>query len=105
MDFAEHLGKLDVSGNRKVYYDRFLRNGLHFMEGIVILLKADDIAISSSLLATVTGREMKIELDDQSFSWSLPLNIHTSTFTSPLLRRRLHLVREIPAEKELDITI
>ena len=52
-DFAEHLGKSDFSVNRKVYYDRFLRNGLHFMEGIVILLKADDIAISSSLLATV----------------------------------------------------
>ena len=29
MDFAEHLRKSDVSENSKVYYDRFLRNGLH----------------------------------------------------------------------------
>ena len=29
MGFAEHLRKLDVSENSKVYYGRFLRNGLH----------------------------------------------------------------------------
>ena len=29
MDFAEYLRKPDVSENSKVYYDRFLRNGLH----------------------------------------------------------------------------
>ena len=29
MDFAEHLRKSDVSEKRKVYYGRFLRNGLH----------------------------------------------------------------------------
>ena len=29
MDFAEHLRKSDVSENSKVYYGRFLRNGLH----------------------------------------------------------------------------
>ena len=29
------------------------------------------------------GREIKMELDDQSFCWSLPLNVHT--FTTPLL--------------------
>ena len=29
MNFAEYLRKLDVSENGKVYYVRFLRNGLH----------------------------------------------------------------------------
>ena len=29
MDFAEYLRKSDVSENGKVYYGRFLRNGLH----------------------------------------------------------------------------
>ena len=37
MDFAEHLRKSDVSENSKVYYGRFLRNGLH--EGITILVQ------------------------------------------------------------------
>ena len=29
MDFAEYLRKSGVSDNSKVYYDRFLPNGLH----------------------------------------------------------------------------
>ena len=29
MNFAEYLRKSNVSGNNKVYYDRFLRNGFH----------------------------------------------------------------------------
>ena len=29
MDFAEYLRKSDVSENSKIYYGRFLRNGLH----------------------------------------------------------------------------
>ena len=29
MNFAEHLRKSDVSENGKVYYGRFLQNGLH----------------------------------------------------------------------------
>ena len=29
MDFAEYLWKSDVSENSKVYYGRFLRNGLY----------------------------------------------------------------------------
>ena len=29
MDFAEHLTKSDVLEKHKVYYGRFLRNGLH----------------------------------------------------------------------------
>ena len=31
MDFVEHLRKSDVSENSKIYYGRFLRNGLHEM--------------------------------------------------------------------------
>ena len=44
MNFAEHLRKSDVSENSKVYYGRFVRNGLH--EGIAILvqlLKVDEM--------------------------------------------------------------
>ena len=57
MDFAEHLRKSDVSENSKVYYGRFLRNGLH--EGIAILvqlLKVDEmynILKSASLCLSV----------------------------------------------------
>ena len=40
MDFVEYLRKSDVSDNSKVYYDRFLPNGLH--ESIVIV-KADEM--------------------------------------------------------------
>ena len=40
---------------------------------------------------------MKMELDDQSFCWSLPLNTHTNA--PPLLRGRLHLVRDTAAER------
>ena len=29
MDFAEYVRKTDASENNKVYYGRFLRNGLH----------------------------------------------------------------------------
>ena len=29
MDFAEYLRKSDIAENSKVYYGRFLRNGLH----------------------------------------------------------------------------
>ena len=29
MDFADYLGKSDVSANSKVYHRRYLRNGLH----------------------------------------------------------------------------
>ena len=41
MDFAEYLRKSDVSENSKVYYGRFLRNGLHV--AIVILVKVDEM--------------------------------------------------------------
>ena len=44
MNFAEHLRKSDVSENSKVYYGRFVQNGLH--EGIAILvqlLKVDEM--------------------------------------------------------------
>ena len=44
MNFAKQLRKSEVSDNSKVYYGRFLRNGLH--EGIailVLLLKVDEI--------------------------------------------------------------
>ena len=45
---------------------------------------------------------MKMELDDQGFCSSLPLNV--DTFTTPL-RGSLHLVRDTSAEKEFDIAM
>ena len=44
MDFAEYLRKSEVLENSKIYYGRFLRNGLH----------------------KLIGREIKVELNDQS---------------------------------------
>ena len=44
MDFAEYLRKSEVLENSKIYYGRFLRNGLH----------------------KLIGQEMKAELGDQS---------------------------------------
>ena len=35
-----------------------------------------------------------MELDDQSFCWYLPLNVHNVYYAPPLLRGRLHLVRD-----------
>ena len=46
-----------------------------------------------------------MELDDQSFSWSLSFNGHLFTTRLLLLRGRLHLVRDTAAEKEFDIVI
>ena len=60
---------------------------IDFMKGNVILVKVD---------------EMKMELDDQGFCSSLPLNV--DTFTTPL-RGSLHLVRDTSAEKEFDIAM
>ena len=54
---------------------------MDFIKIIVILVKVDEM--SWSLQATFIGQEIKIELGDQSFCWSLPLNFHT--FTTPLL--------------------
>ena len=54
---------------------------MDFIKVIVILVKVDEM--SWSLQATFIGQEIKIELGDQSFCWSLPLNFHT--FTTPLL--------------------
>ena len=47
----------------------------------VILVKVDEVY--KSLLTKFVGRKMKVELDAQSFCWSLPLNVHT--LTTPLL--------------------
>ena len=46
-----------------------------------------------------------MELDDQSFCWSLPLNVHACIIAPPLLRDMLHLVRDTAAEKEIDIAM
>ena len=54
------------------------------------------------LLLLFICREMKMELDDQGFCSSLPLNV--DTFTTPL-RGSLHLVRDTSAEKEFDIAM
>ena len=68
MSFAEHLRESDVSEYGKVYYGRFLRNGLH--EDIVILvqlLKVDEIYNTLKSASLFISREMNMELDDQCF--------------------------------------
>ena len=57
MNFVEHLRKSDVSENSKVYYGRFVRNGLHKGKAILVqLLKVYEMcnilkSVSHCLLA------------------------------------------------------
>ena len=37
IDFAKYLRKSDISENRKVYYGRYLQNGLHERYGYLSL--------------------------------------------------------------------
>ena len=74
---------------------------MDFMKRIVILVKVDETY--NILKVIVYWSRNKTELDDQSFYWSLPLYVHT--YASPLLRYRLHLVRDTAAKKEVDIGI
>ena len=71
MDFAEHLRKFIMVDSYKI----------DLMKGNVILVKVDEMY--NILKSASHCREMKMELDDQSFCWSVPLNVHT--FTTPLL--------------------
>ena len=81
MDFAEHLRKSNDSENSKVMVDPY---DMEFMKGTVILVKVEEMYnIFKSALPLFIGRKMRMELDDQSFCWSLPLNVHM--FTPPFL--------------------
>ena len=84
MNFAEHLRKSDVSENSKVYYGRFLRRGRH--EGIAILvhlLKVDEIY---NILKSAS-RCLLVECLECPY-------VH---YAHPLLRGRLHFVRDTAA--------
>ena len=106
MNFAEHLRKSDVSENSKVYYGRFLQNGLD--EGIAILVQllgVDRYTISWSLLANVYWSR-----DEDGIGWSKFLlepafECPYVYYASLLLRGRLHLVRDTAPEKECDVAI
>ena len=56
--------------------------GMDFMKGIGSKIRWD-VQYLQVYYPLFIGREIKMELDDQSFCWSLPLNVHT--FTTPLL--------------------
>ena len=98
-DFPEYITKSEVSENSKVFMVNSYE--MDFMKRIVILVKIDDTY--NILKVIVYWSRNETELDDQSFYWSLPLCVHT--YASPLLRDRLHLVRDTAAEKEVDIGI
>ena len=50
------------------------------MNGLVILVKVDEMYnILKSASHCLLIWEIKMELDDESLCWSLPLNIHTFT--------------------------
>ena len=75
--------KKDSSRVKNILLQWILQNIFNFMKGNVILAKVDEMynilkSASHSLFV-----EMKVELDDQSFCWSFPLNVHT--LTAPLL--------------------
>ena len=40
IDFAEYLRKSDISERSKVYYGRFLQNGLHGLDEMYSILKS-----------------------------------------------------------------
>ena len=73
------------------------------MKCIVILVKVDEMY--NILKSASHCREMKMELDDQSFCWSLALECSYVYYTAPLLSGRLHLVRDTAVEKGFDIAI
>ena len=57
---------------------------MDFMKGIVMLVKVDEMCnILKCARSLFISREMKMELNDQGFCWSLPFNVHT--LTTPLL--------------------
>ena len=91
MDFAEHLKKSDDSENSKIYYSRFLQNGLH-QKDIIYLVKADEMHNILKSAGHCLLVERKMELDYQSFCWSLPLNVY---YAPPLLRGRLIRVPKV----------
>ena len=87
MDFAEYLRKSEVSENSKVYYCQFLRNGFHERH-----LKS----ASHCLLVERWKWMIKVVL----------LEIYPYVFYIPPLTRGRHsLVRNIAAEKKVDIAI
>ena len=70
-----------------VYYERYIMNGIYAIFGLheryIILVKVDEMYnILKSASHCLLVREMKMELDDQSFSGSQLLNV--PTFTTPL---------------------
>ena len=75
MDIAEHLRKSGSSENSEVYYGRFLRNGLH--DRYCYISKGRwDVQYFEVCQPLFIGGKMKMELDDQSFSWSLSLSVY-----------------------------
>ena len=57
---------------------------MNFMKSIAILLKVDEMyTILKSASHCLLVERLQVELDDQSFCWSLSLNVHT--FTTSLL--------------------
>ena len=78
---------------------------MNFMKGIVILVKVDEITISWSLLATVYWSRDENGIGWSNFLRESALECPYVHHAPPLLRNRLHLVRDTAAEKEFDIAI
>ena len=76
-----------------------------FMKGIVILVKADEMEISWSLLATVYWLRDEDEIRWSKFIQESALECPYIYYTPPLLRGRLYLVRDTAAEKEFDMAM
>ena len=92
MDFAEYLRKSDVSEKSKVY-----------MTGIVILVKVDEMynilkSASNCLLMRWDGNEMRWKWMIKVFWLEIYPYIY---YVPPVIRGRLHLVRDTTPEKEV----
>ena len=76
---------------------------MDFMKGIVILVKVDEMYI---ILKSASPYLLVERWDGNGWSNVGLLEICPYVYyVSPLMRRRLHLVRDTAAEKEVDIAV
>ena len=78
---------------------------MDFMKGIAILVKVDEMHSILSLLATVYWSRDEDGIGWSKFLLESALELPYVYYAPPLLRDRLHLVRDTAEEKEFDIAI
>ena len=99
--FCRILRKSVVSRNSKVYYGRFLRNGLHERHCYISKSRSNVQYLEVSWPLFI-GREMRQKwMVKVLFAGDMSI-VH---YVPPLIRGRLHLVRDTAVKKEVDTAI